>query len=460
MAEPMWHPDRSRKIRKRIIVTGDLILQTPGALGNGDQDDQVDLPLLTDALEPERPLLTGASLAGGMRAYLKDFDADAAIRLFGAERTDNEGIQSPLIVDDALGRGQEIEIREGVALSPKSRTAQENALYSRELWAAGTTFPLRVELLVTQEADEDTLRRALATALHGFEAEAIPLGARKTRGYGRAKVGTWKVRSYDLTDTEGLKSWLRGEDAPQTKTGKIGVTLSEPLDGGRSRFTMEAIFSLDGSLLIRTAGDADPAPDMVHLRARQPNGEKAPILSGSSLAGALRARATKIANTLGKDGTAAAEMLFGPLGNSGKPLKASRVCVSERAIEKVTDSLVQFRVSIDRFTGGARDAFLFNQQPVFGDDTSRVTFEIELAQPREAEIGLLLLLLKDLWTGSLLIGGEASVGRGRLKGIEARIAYNQKHWCLEAVGERLEKLQFSGDPQDELEKYVKEYTAS
>ncbi|MBK9231259.1 MAG: hypothetical protein IPO15_10455 [Anaerolineae bacterium] len=36
-------------------------------------------------------------------------------------------------------------------------------------------------------------------------------------------------------------------------------------------------------------------------------------------------------------------------------------------------------------------------------------------------MGLLLLVLKDLWTGDLPLGGESSVGRGRLAGRNARV---------------------------------------
>jgi hypothetical protein len=47
-----------------------------------------------------------------------------------------------------------------------------------------------------------------------------------------------------------------------------------------------------------------------------------------------------------------------------------------------------------------------------------------------AQVGLLLLVLKDLWTGDLPIGGESSVGRGRLRGVEATIAYDRVKWII------------------------------
>ena len=45
--------------------------------------------------------------------------------------------------------------------------------------------------------------------------------------------------------------------------------------------------------------------------------------------------------------------------------------VEEAVIREAATGLVQSRVSIDRFTGGARDGALFNQQPAFGSDRTR-----------------------------------------------------------------------------------------
>jgi hypothetical protein len=41
---------------------------------------------------------------------------------------------------------------------------------------------------------------------------------------------------------------------------------------------------------------------------------------------------------------------------------------------------------------------------------------MELRNPQEGEIGLFLLLLKDVLSGDLPVGGTASVGRGVLTG--------------------------------------------
>ncbi len=116
---------------------------------------------------------------------------------------------------------------------------------------------------------------------------------------------------------------------------------------------------------------------------------------------------------------------------------------------------VQNRVSIDRFTGGTRDGALFNEQPLFGGAQSLVTVDLQLENPQEYEIGLLLLLLKDLWTGDLPLGGEISVGRGRLRGKNCQLEYRngqEQTWKLLANGANGLRVT-TGKPQD-LENYV------
>jgi CRISPR/Cas system CSM-associated protein Csm3 (group 7 of RAMP superfamily) len=70
-------------------------------------------------------------------------------------------------------------------------------------------------------------------------------------------------------------------------------------------------------------------------------------------------------------------------------------------------------VKIDRFTGGTIDTALFDEEPVVG---GRVGFDVEIRNPEAAEVALLLMAARDLLDGLMTLGGEASVGRGRLCG--------------------------------------------
>lgn len=459
----------ARKITGRTIITGQLMLETPAHFGNGDVVGVSDMPLLRDPRDGITPLLTGASLAGALRAYLREVERgygaegkanDLAGRLFGSLEG-RRSMQSWLLVDDALGVTPGIELRDGVAIDPKTRTARDGKKYDIELLAAGASFDIRLEFLES-EASRDLLP-ALATALNGLAKGEIGLGMRKRRGFGRCTVGEWRVRRYDLTRPAELVAWL-DDDASFERTGDNIFDLLDVQGLAYDRrqwFRMEATFRLPGSLLIRSSSGQPGDPDMVHLKsARQ--GDLYAVISGTSLAGAVRGRALRIAQTVrgAEGGQALIDGMFGPQMNEDaasstqstsaarRPLPGGSRVVVEESIVQGGHDWVQSRVKIDRFTGGAYPAALFSEQPRFGNDQAEVTLAIALRNPADAEIGLLLLALKDLWTGDLPIGGESSVGRGRLQGRNAELTLFQsgqeRHWCLKQTGDGLQCLPDDG----------------
>jgi len=375
-----------------------------------------------------------------------------------AFQEDGEGEQSLLIVYDSLGGKPGVELRDGVKIDPSTRTALDEKKFDIELIEAGTSFPIKMELLVREDRKEELIR-GLAVALQGLEQMEINLGVRKRRGFGQCRVSEWELYRYDLTEPEGLTGWLTNDlSVKQTGSGisdLLGAACTD-LDS-RNSFTVNAAFSLNGSLLIRSYGGDVNAPDSVHLKSKR--SEKAvPVISGTGLAGALRARALRIASTAGikRNAKVVIDQLFGPdiEKKSSDELFASRLVTAETEIINPLD-IVQSRVKIDRFTGGAYPTALFNEQPVFGQEGTGIRLKILIQQPTEAQIGLLLLLLKDLWTGDLPLGGESSVGRGRLRGENAALEYrlaNAKslHWTIRHVKN---ELKIAGD-QDKLEHFV------
>lgn len=456
MPKRMWTGEQSRKIVERIVIEGTLVLETPAHFGGGEDDGAV-MSLLVDSLDGESPLLTGASIGGALRSYLwtieqgygkkqKGGQGSVASLLFGTARDDDldgTGDQSRLIIDDARGEVTGVVYRDGVRLDERSRTAAEDALYAIELWDAGTSFPLRFELLISEGNQRERLVSGLVTALRGLAAGEITLGSRKRRGYGRVRVDGWRARSYAVDAIDGLMAWLREGDQPLADTYRVedishAFEDVEEIKDQRELVTLDAWFTLDGSLLISAADDV--TDDMKHLTTSDGKA----VLSGTSIAGALRARATKIINTLTQDDGRSADMVnsvFGSPHDQREDRTASRIIVEERVIEGGVYGLVQSRVSIDRFTGGVFDTALFNQQPLFGSTEKGVHLRIQLRKtPKkdvEPEVGLLLLLLKDLWTGDLTLGGERSVGRGRLRGECAELTYQGSTWTITANGAEL-----------------------
>jgi len=437
----------SRRIIRRLVVEGELMLQTPAHFGGGENDGTTVL-LLEDALT-EQPLLPGASLAGALRHHLlrreRGYRAAESPNtltavLFGEAYDNNRGSQSRVIADDALGRGTGhlLESRDGVKIDGAFRTADEGALYTFNVWAAGTIFNLHFELCLYEDDEATELISAFATALEALGNGEIPLGARKHRGYGRAHVAAWRAHDYQFDTVNGLVDWLQNGAATLTSpanTSIFALLNTEPLGYDLRQFVrLEARFGLEDSLLIRANSDV---ADMAHLMTRDHAGKLVPVLTGTSVTGALRARALKIANTLGlREAVVLIDAMFGQFGGdeelSPDSIRtASRVIVEEHPIQHGVTDYVQNRVRIDRFTGGAFDTGLFGQQPVFSTDATEVTIKLEFQYPAyaserdcerfDAQVGLLFLLLKDAWTGDLPFGGESSIGRGRLSGRYAEI---------------------------------------
>lgn len=486
-----------RSIVERIIISGELVLQSPAHFGGAEEDALTDMPVLLNEVD-DRPLLPGTSIAGALRNYLREFelgdnkkapkkkeDKDligpernlSATVLFGGFRGDDDGQQSPLIVEDAVGTLGEFELRDGVSIEPTTRTAKDEQKFDIQLLGAGTSFPLQFELIIRDGDHRDNLLKALATALKGFEEEAITLGARKRRGFGKCKVVGWRVTFYDLKNKQGLLDWLgndRGwsqKNVTKSKPITEALGVNELLIDGRKRATLKATFGIDGTLLIRSGfGDLNARADTVHLHAtRKDKPGGVAVIPGTSWAGILRHRALKITRTLARDGSdnkaaiSFVDELFGPseikeknsFDETADPVKASRISIEESEVRH-EESLEITRVAIDRFTGGAYEGALFTEQPLVGTKDSEVELIITLRNPIDPELGLLLLLLKDLWTGDLPIGGESGIGRGRLKGREASLHVENRNWSIRENPDG--SLQIPSDANT-LEGFVKTFIA-
>ena len=110
MIEGRWSEKYARQIVERIVIEGDLVLETPAHFGGEDAEGSI-MALLVDPVDGHSPLLTGASIAGALRSYVWSRESgygqtqisdSLTAELFGGARADDDGEQSRLIIDDAI----------------------------------------------------------------------------------------------------------------------------------------------------------------------------------------------------------------------------------------------------------------------------------------------------------------------------------------------------------------------
>ena len=434
---------------RRLYAQGKWKLKSAAHFG-GDETGIADMCLLRDA--KGNPFIPGASIAGAARSYLarkrmswENYSHDDGIkkeprilrRLFGgaekANTVEDSDSMSALIVADAtcVDEKANTSIRDGVRVVAETGTAAEGAKFDVEVLERDTEFLLNFECIVRKEDSNAELTKLFLALLHAFQKGDIQLGARTRRGYGRGKVDCWNIYDLQMNTPEDVLAWLNGNPSLRPKSRLV----PRPLGSDQQNyFRIEADFRLRTSLLIRSSSEDPKDPDMVHLHSKDK-----PVIPGTSFAGAFRHRANLIAEILEwqthENGQDAVCEMFGAVhkrdddsddSNQADPW-ASRVFIEERLVRNVKPQW-QDRVAIDRFTGGSLQSALFNEKPVYpcpikAETETNVQLRLTLEEPEKAEIGLLLLTLRDFWYGHAALGGETSNGRGTLCGIKAKLIY-------------------------------------
>ena len=456
-------------VMRRLYARGTWKLESVAHFG-GDDIGVADMCLLKN--ETGNPFIPAASIAGAARSFLarqrkpwnkykKKSEGKSLKRFFGGDMRQNQPkskknkeTMSALVIADAIciSEHTKTSIRDGVSIDIKSGTAKAGAKYDVEVLERGTEFELNLECVIRCIDDrpglkggqkKPNLEELFLALLHAFQQGDIRLGARTRRGYGRGKVADWEIRDLKMKDSQDVMAWLRDDSWSRPKSCLSPKPLST--DQRRS-FCIEADFELRTSLLIRSVSVEPEAPDMIHLQS-----DGKPVVPGTSFAGAFRHRATLIANTIGFSGKVVKKM-FGFVDekktNSSQQAdaRASRVRIEEKLVKNV-ETRWQHRVAIDRFTGGSLQSALFNEKPIYPisltESEPNIRLRLTLEEPEKAEIGLLLLTLRDFWYGHAALGGETSNGRGTLRGIKAQLKFKDsdspvpKVWKLTDTDERM-----------------------
>jgi len=418
----------------RVEVSCTLDFAGPVHVGTGERASaETDAPALRGADGAAR--IPGASVRGALRdwgareAPHLGVSEEAVARLFG-EAVSDEGRQARLRVEDiVLGSSSRAEIRDHVRLDRRFGAAARSARYDREV-----VYPEDARLRLVYEGDgaddpELLLLRELARVLE--EDGAIALGGRSGTGLGAASVraGSLIWTASERWESPDLSTYLLGRlngavtgapfEPPAPAAGGARPRAEGELEAW-SWLRLDLALQFDGPMLVAAPYRRDDGPS---AREREdadasfqvgPDGR--PLLAGSSLRGALRSHAERVAASCGVGSIA--EVLFGVArGESG----ARGLCkVGEGQLVGEPETVFMQHVAIDRLTGLSAKGLLFATaalaSPAF---TCSLRARWRANRPREsAAVALLLFTLRDLARGWIPVGSRTTRGYGQLRSVD------------------------------------------
>jgi CRISPR/Cas system CSM-associated protein Csm3 (group 7 of RAMP superfamily) len=428
----------------KILLKGTVENITPLHIGSGN-DDRSDMDIL---LDPDgKPFIPATALVGVLLHSIRssvpsEMTERKEWKWFwgSAEKEDRQGkgkgtgYQSRFQCSDLIANHNNtgnqdsfgFVIRDGIKMDNARNMVEDKGKYDYELLEPGTRFNLKSEFSF-EDADREFVEKMVSTIISCLTKGDILIGKMTNSGFGQIRLipDTIALYQFDFKQKDDAMAWLFQDFSKKSKI--FPETLPVPYVLQSHDFCINAKFQLKHSLIVRSYSANPNDPDAIHLKS---GGKQ--ILPGTSLKGAIRARAERIANTINPDKTKTLiDELFGMVDKDKleKRAKKGKVRVREVVLPDYSANR-QTRIQIDRFTGGAIDGKLFETMPIFSNnDDPDFEVEIMLADSKsdhvkkEAKLGLLLLVLKDLWSGDLAVGGEKNVGRGVLKGIHATIHY-------------------------------------
>lgn len=372
----------------------------------------------------------GTSVAGSLRAHFSAHLDEAVVRRLLGWVDDaakgRSGLPGSRVAGASVIRilgtrtdsspDQEVVTTAQTAIDRRRRAARTATLRTGEFMPAGTV----VTVYASTESEE--ARDALRQLLPSWR----PLiGRGRTNGFGRTRTLHLAWGALERSDRAGLAAWLSSggpdfvERVAVIPLNPAEVDLGEPV-------TVEV--SIADPLMIRAGKPARQGIGATVTRVLRRNGR--PIVPATSLRGVVRSQLEFILRSAGGTVCSTTDCgrcwtceVFGFGGNrgTGEPGRRARVRFRDSEFQRY-GLATRSRNSIDRFTGGAADQRLWQEEVV-----THGSFRIEIEPwplPGDADPGtvpwweelrvLLLLVWRDVNDGYCRLGGGVTTGHGRL----------------------------------------------
>lgn len=420
-----------------------LECRVPLHCGSGQDDFSQDQPVVRDAFGFWR--IPGSTLAGILRHHAARLAPEELVdRLFGVQKGKSS---HPSLVWCADGRlldfdgcfasakamdGEAVEIpcgpfiRDHVRIDLELGAAETGGKFDEEITPTGTRFALEIALDGWNrhiQDDEGELFDALSQALIQGE---LALGGKAGSGYGRYTVVEASCRDFDLSDPKGMEAYLNlsagpgfgeNEGVPHEYANSL-LAPAGPGLWGEVTLPLQVM----GPLLVAGPGGEDSTADITCLHApvldyAGRTCRQVKVVPGTSFKGVLRHRVYHIARALGLDPSTAEDMLNGMFGFvDGLHGQCGKISLGDACLETATRRVGVTRVqhvAIDRFTGGALEGALYDEEPIWADGL-KLDARLSIEGLEDHEAALLLHALLDMAEGMLPVGGGTNRGNGVL----------------------------------------------
>jgi len=369
-----------------------------------------------------RPQVPGTSLAGALRDMVRAARGEAVAnrwfgRLLGEDDERLEGQvaaeASPVwVFGGQLREAADPVVMASTAIDRARGAAREQTLRAEEVLPAGTSFEAFLRW--------DDAPAGEVLDLAGLLAGWRPLiGRGVSRGRGQCAVSSVRHGTLHLDSPDDLLRWLTlsGPDLARA----VAVIPVEDAAAEAEPPVCRARVSVAGPWRIGTGEKVkgSPAP-MLRVSGRL-------TVPGSAIKGVMRSRSEYIVRSVGVEacldqqcGSCWACRVFGHGGGTDSASSS----VGARALIRFADcplrdavEIVRTHVAIDRFTGGARDKLLYQDEAVeSGSFTIAAARLGTVPPPLLAEIrAVLRLVLEDLNDGVIGMGSGSARGYGSVR---------------------------------------------
>jgi len=365
------------------------------------------------------PWVPPSSIAGALREHLDSCGLDANQFMGGtlsrrADSSDPDRLTPSMIrvMHTALDSAGP-DIAQQTRINARTGAAAEGSLRTSQQLPPGAT--ITVDLLI------DGHHHAGSELIDALSSFGPQLGAGTTNGMGRTETTTVAHGLIDLASTSDFVTWMTvgGPDLFST----VATNRLEP-SSGRTDHVIHVECEIVDPMLIAPRIDGNTATS-------------SSILAGSSIKGVFRHRAEFILNSVAEsDGismasaTIALEHLFGCSDRRG------RVRFDDAHISSPTRER-RPHVAIDRFTGGATDGRLFDEEVIAA---GRLTIAITpLDELEQWEVDLLDAVIADVNDGYVAFGARTARGCGTV-----RVLNDPGMPDLASVAEKLHDVEHEG----------------